>query len=196
MTCDSIAAVVIGGGKVGTRKALALHDAGATVRVISPDVTGELVAAASSSDRLSIEPRAYLGSADLAGVEVVIAATGTDVDLQVGDDARALHLLVSVASAPSKGNFTSMAVHRTGTLAIGVSAGSLPRAAGSIRDAIARRFDERYATAISACTEVRSAMLARNGSEAWAIVNESLAGDDFCGRVESGALMEALGPCR
>ena len=39
---ERVTAVVIGGGAVGTRKALALVEAGASVRVISPLATPEL----------------------------------------------------------------------------------------------------------------------------------------------------------
>lgn len=186
----------MGGGTVGTRKALALHEAGATVRVISPDVTNELSAAALTSERLSIELRAYSGGDDLADVELVIAATGTDADLRVAADARALHLLASVASAPAHGSFTSMAVHTSGPLTIGVSAGSVPRAAVRIRDAIAGRFDARYALAIAACSGIRAVSLARGATDEWAALNESLLGQDFCERVENGTLIEALGQCR
>ncbi len=39
---ERMTAVVIGGGSVGTRKALAFADAGAQVRVVSPVVSAEL----------------------------------------------------------------------------------------------------------------------------------------------------------
>lgn len=196
LSCDDISAVVIGGGAAGTRKALVLLDAGARVRVIAPAVTAELAAAASASGRMVVEQRAYAGQADLAGVELVFAATGTDADLAVAADARSLNVLVCVASAPAAGNFASMAVHRAGQLVIGVSTGAMPRAAKSIRDAIAARFDDRYAVAIARCSELRSEVLAERGSAAWRAMGDTLVDADFCEKVETGRLAEAVTPCR
>jgi precorrin-2 dehydrogenase / sirohydrochlorin ferrochelatase len=177
--------VIVGGGPVGTRKAMALHDAGANVRVISPTSTPELRSFA--GPRFSLEPREYDGPSDLEDADVVIAATGTAVDARVATDARRMHRLVNVASSPGDGSFTSMAVHRSGPLAIGVTTGEVPRAAVKIRDSIASRFDHRYSSAIASCAEIRRSRLAEGGSEAWALTQESLIGDDFCNRIETGS---------
>jgi precorrin-2 dehydrogenase / sirohydrochlorin ferrochelatase len=176
--------VIVGGGPVGTRKALVFHDAGANVRVISPTATPELSALASA--RFSLELREYAGPPDLEDADVVIAATGTVADTRVAEDARTMHRLVNVAGSPGDGSFTSMAVHRTGSLAVGVTTGEVPRAAVKIRDSIASRFDERYSSAIATCSETRRRSLAEGGSEAWARIQDSLIGDDFCDRIESG----------
>lgn len=187
---------MIGGGVVGTRKALALNAAGVAVRVISREVTRELAAAGSAGGKLSIELRDYAGPSDIADAEVVVAATGTDVDLRIADDARALHRLIVVAASPDHGNFTSMAIHRAGPLAIGVSAGSVPGAAAKIRNAISERFDNRYAEALSLCAEMRSATIALHGSSEWKRISDILVGDEFCERVESGSFAEAVNECR
>ena len=184
MNCDNITAVIVGGGPVATRKAMALHDAGANVRVVSPTSTPELSAFA--GPRFSLERREYAGTSDLENADVVIAATGTAVDARVAADARRMHRLVNVAGSPSDGTFTSMAVHRSGSLAIGVTTGEVPRAAVRIRDSIASRFDSRYSSAIETCTEMRRNTLARSGREAWSRIQESVIGDDFCDRIESG----------
>lgn len=196
LLCDKLSAVVVGGGNAGTRKALSLHDAGARVRIIAPAVTGELADAAATSERLSIELRKYSGRQDLADVDLVVAATGTETDIRVAEDARALHLLANVASAPDKGSFTSMAVHGAGLLTVGVSAGGVPRAAARIRDAIAVQFDDRYAVALDACSRIRATSLAAGGTANWAALDEALLGEDFCERVEDGSLIEAVARCR
>lgn len=196
MAGEEINAVVIGGGPVGTRKAVALHAAGATVRVISPDVTSELHALAAANERLSIELRQYSGSADIADAELVIAATGSDADTRIAADARTLHRLVIVAGAPEAGNCTSMAIHHAGQLVVGVSAGGVPGAASRVRDAIAERFDSRYADALVVCAENRANALENAGSPEWTRLNAVLIGEDFCRRVESGAFAEAVGECR
>jgi precorrin-2 dehydrogenase/sirohydrochlorin ferrochelatase len=181
---------------VGTRKAQALHEAGATVRVISPEVTPALNEIAASSSRLTIERRRYSGASDLSGANVVFAATGTKADEQVAGDARRLNKLVNVASAGESGSFSSMAVHRNGPLTIGVSAGDVPQAAGAIRDSIAARYDARYADAIIECSAVRRDTLSDGDATRWAELSEKLIGKDFCERVEKGTFAEALRECR
>lgn len=196
MIAEKISALVVGGGIVGTRKALALYEAGAAVRVIAPHMTPELRNAATASERLTIELRGYAGVSDIADAELVIAATGTDADECIARDARELHRIILVAGAPEVGSFTSMAVHRAGLIAIGVSTGGVPAAAVRIRDAIAERFDSRYADALSACTHLRSGILAEEGAPGWAEVRSSVIGADFCERVESGTFTQVVEECR
>ena len=181
---------------MGTRKALALLAAGATVRVISLDVSPELETAASSDSRLSLDLRVYSGIGDIAGAELVIAATGSAADEAIAADAHELHRLVVVAGAPETGNATSMAVHRHGPLTVGVSTGSVPSAAARIRDAIAERFDSRYADAVVALTGIRARTIAAAGTSEWARLNAVLVGRDFCERVESGRFAEVESECR
>ena len=182
---------------MGTRKALALSAAGATVKVIAPVVSAELAEAAAEGGGLSVEKRIYAGPDDIGSCQIVIAATDSPaVNAKVAADAHALCRLVSVADAPTDGSFISMAVHRAGPVAIGVSAGNVPSAAGRIRDAIASRFDERYGDAVAACAEFRAKVLAEQGSSAWAKIHPSLIGSDFCARVENATFAEELAACR
>jgi precorrin-2 dehydrogenase/sirohydrochlorin ferrochelatase len=142
-------AIVIGGGRVGTRKALALLEAGAHVKVIAPEVSIELRDLSASNRRLTLERREYIGPDDLRDSEVVFAATDShELNASIAADARSLRRLVNVASDGNEGSFTSMAVHREGRLTIGVSAGGVPVAAASIRNEIAQHFDGRYAKMI------------------------------------------------
>jgi precorrin-2 dehydrogenase/sirohydrochlorin ferrochelatase len=191
LTCEAIEAVVIGGGNVGTRKARALHDAGARVRVIAPVVKAELANIAAQSDRLTLVHREYRDSNDIGNAEVVIAATDSrETNAAIAKDARALHRLVNVATDPQGGNFVSMAVHRAGQLAIGVTATNVPSAAARIRDAIAARFDSRYANALEKVGDERAKHLG-DTRESWTEANAAMVGPDFCDRVESGTFTEA-----
>lgn len=146
---------------------------------------------ASRSDRLTLVRREYEGSNDIQDADIVIAATDIPgVNSRVAADARALHRLVNVASAGEPGNFSSMAVHRSGPLVVGVSAGNVPAAAARIRDAIAERFDSRYAVALDGCGKIRAGMLSEKGSEEWARASRALFGSDFCLHVEEGAFVK------
>ncbi len=164
--------------------------------MVAPHVTSELSVAAANGE-LSIDKREYAGLADIGSSQIVIAATASrDINAKVAADAQALFRLVGVADSPTDGSFISMAVHRAGPVTIGVSAGNVPTAAGRIRDAIAARFDERYADAVAECAELRSRVIEEHGSGAWAAIHPSLIGADFCARVENATFSEEIAACR
>ena len=187
---ERITAVVFGGGSVGTRKALALADAGAQVRVVSPLVTAELEEAG-QQHRITIVRDAYR-SAHLDRATLVVAATDSrEVNAQIALDANTRGKLVNITDHPDEGNFHTMAMHRSGDVTIAVTAGGVPGAAAKIRDAIAERFDGRYERAVSALRGLRSRLIA-GGDDRWRAAAPKLIGDDFCSSVEDGSLTEKV----
>ena len=183
-------ALVVGGGAVGTRKALALLDAGADVRVVAPEISAEL-AQLEAQNRLAVLHAPY-GPDALGDATVVIAATSSrDVNSTVAADARERGKLVNVADAPDEGDFHGMAVHRSGDLTIAVSTGGVPGAAARIRDTLAARFDKRYEQAISALHHMRTRLRAAD-TGAWDRAASDLVGKDFCDVVEAGSLPEKV----
>ena len=184
-------ALVVGGGHVGTRRALSLLEAGARVRVIGPEISAELEAESYHNDRLSLERREYAGDEDVADAALIVAATGSQsVNERVARDALSANRAVNVADAPEKGSFVFLATHRAGPITIGVSTGSVPNAAGRIRDSIAKRIDSRYADAVARCSELRERVLAGSGSDAWRKVAADLIDETFCENVEQGTFTE------
>jgi siroheme synthase-like protein len=187
---ERLSAVVIGGGSVGTRKALALIEAGAQVRVVSPEVTPELDEA-ERTRRLSIVRESYRAD-QLGNATLVIAATDSrEVNAQIAVDAHSRGKLVNITDFPDEGNFHTMALHRSGDVTIAVSAGGVPGAAARIRDAIAERFDARYGRAVSALRGLRSRLIA-DGDERWRDAAPKLLADDFCSSVEDGSFDEKV----
>lgn len=187
---ERLIAVVIGGGSVGTRKALALIEAGAQVRVVSPEITPDL-AEAERMRRLSIVRESY-HPGQLDEATLVIAATDSrEVNAQVAVDAHSRGKLVNITDSPDEGNFHTMALHRSGDVTIAVSAGGVPGAAARIRDAIAERFDARYGRAVSALRGLRSRLIA-GGDERWRDAAPKLIADDFCSSVEDGSFTEKV----
>jgi siroheme synthase-like protein len=187
---ERLTAVVIGGGAVGTRKALALVEAGARVRVVSPEVTPEL-AEAERARRLSIVRESYRAG-QLGEAALVIAATDSrEVNAQIAVDAHSREKLVNITDFPDEGNFHTMALHRSGDVIIAVSAGGVPGAAARIRDAIAERFDARYGRAVSALRGLRSRLIA-GGDQRWRDAAPKLIADDFCSSVEDGSFTEKV----
>ena len=187
---ERIKAVVVGGGTVGTRKALALADAGAQVTVVAPEVSEE-IAEAEASRRLKIVREEYEKD-QLKGVNLVVAATDSrDANARIAVDAHANGQLVNVTDFPDEGNFHTMALHRSGDVTIAVSAGGVPGAAARIRDAIAERFDNRYEQAVSVLRGLRARSLA-SGDDRWQDVSSKLLDRDFCDSVENGTFVDRL----
>jgi siroheme synthase-like protein len=183
--------LVVGGGAVASRKLGAFLQAGARVRVVAPMAGDEIIALATSGavDWLA---RGYQ-PADLGDAQLVIAATDDRaVNAKVAADARAIHRLVNVADEPDDGTFTMMAVHRSGALVVGVSAGGVPGAAARIRDAIARRFDSRYARALDRLAGVRRASLERGEGARWRALARGVVDAEFCRTVEEETLDEKV----
>jgi siroheme synthase (precorrin-2 oxidase/ferrochelatase) len=99
---------------------------------------------------------------------------------------------VVVVDDPEVGNCVMPAVHRSGDLLVAVTSGGLPGASRRVRDAIARRFDHRYAAAIRALAGLRSRLLASDERMTWHSAAAALLADDFCESVERGDLAERL----
>jgi siroheme synthase-like protein len=191
----SIRALVVGGGAVGARKASALLESGATVRVVTTHIGPELRAQLGAK-RLTVVERGY-ESSDIGDATLVVAATNSrEVNARVAADGRAGCRLVNVADAPTEGDWVSAAAHRAGPLVISVSAGGVPSAAARIRDAAAERFDGRYAAALSALAVLRGRLLASGDGDVWREADTALIGPDFCARVERGELVAEMAAWR
>lgn len=125
--------LVVGGGKVGARKAAGLVEAGAHVVVVSPrfePAFARLVDAAA----LTLIERRYTVE-DLAGMALVVAATDDrEVNAQVSTDARRAGVLVSVVDNAHASDFIVPAVVRRGDLLLAISTGGRsPALAGHLR---------------------------------------------------------------
>ncbi|VXB63459.1 fused siroheme synthase 1,3-dimethyluroporphyriongen III dehydrogenase and siroheme ferrochelatase; uroporphyrinogen methyltransferase [Pseudomonas sp. 8BK] len=91
--------LVVGGGEVAVRKARLLSDAGATLRVVAPEIRDELREMASARSG-EVRLRDYQ-SADLQGVALIIAATDDEpLNAQISAEAQALGIPVNVVDAP------------------------------------------------------------------------------------------------
>jgi siroheme synthase-like protein len=182
----SVSALVVGGGAVATRKVAALVEAGATVRVIAPEISPELEALALRAATLSLMRNRY-ASEQLGDALLVVAATNdARLNARIAADARAGGRLVNVVDAPELGNFVTPAVHRSGDVVVAVSTGGVPGAASRIRDAIARSIGESYGAAVRELSTLRRALIDGGQRERWIEASHSLVGAEFCRDVESG----------
>ena len=177
--------LVVGGGAVAVRKAAAFVAAGASVRIVALEPSPAMRELARATGVALVE-RAY-ERGDIGDALLVIAATNDrTTNAAVAGDARAAARLVNVADAPDEGSFATMATHRAGALVVGVTAGGVPGAAARVRDAIARRFDERYAGALSALATLRRSLLDRGATAEWRALAADVIDDEFIDTVESG----------
>ena len=184
---SALTVLVVGGGAVAVRQAAAFAAAGAAVRVVARAPSAAMRELAEGGG-VVLQVRAYARD-DIGDAALVIAATNDRAtNAEVADDAHASSRLVNVADAPETGSFATMATHRAGGLVVGVSAGGVPGAAARVRDAIAGRFDARYATALAGLAALRRSLLERGASAEWREIAAQAFDADFCESVESGAL--------
>jgi siroheme synthase-like protein len=175
------------------RKARAFATAGARVRVVAPEIAEEL---GDHSGRIEIVRREFIDE-DVETADVIVVATSNPVvNAHVTQLARGKGRLVNRADEPAAGTFDTLAVHRSGDLVIGVSAGGVPRAAAVIRDEIARRFDRRYAWALDQLHRERARLLDADARQDWKDRSAKLLTDEFCAAVESGTFESEMRECR
>lgn len=141
--------LVVGGGPVGERRARALLECGARVRVVSLTLTAAL-ATLVTADGLEHRARAFR-RADVRGCTLVVAATGrARVDRSVAAAARAHRALVNVVDRPADCDVIMPSVLRRGALQIAVSTGGRsPALAREIR----RSLEPLFAPGIAAIVE-------------------------------------------
>jgi siroheme synthase-like protein len=131
--------LVVGAGKVALRKVRGLLEAGARVKVVSPEAETEF----RQLEGVEWQARRFERS-DVRGKALVFAATNDrEVNRAVGEEAAALGIWANVADAPEEGGFIVPSRVRRGDLQVAVStSGRSPRIAASLRERIAALLDE------------------------------------------------------
>lgn len=125
--------LVVGGGKVAERKAQGLLESGASVVVISPELT-EGLRRMQEAGTIAWQARGYRQD-DVVGFFLVMAATDDrQVQDQVQADAECHQILLNVADVPEKCNFILPALVKRGPLSIAIStSGKSPALAKRLR---------------------------------------------------------------
>ena len=180
--------VVVGGGRVATRKVRALVDAGAAVRVVSPRVCPELEALAAEA---GVELRATaFGPAEVEGAVLAFAATDdAAVNEAVAREALARGVLVNVVDQPELSTFIVPAVLSRGKLQVAISTGGAsPAFARRLRERLEGILSPRLAAYMDTMAEVRALVIEQvAGQRERARIFEALASDDsFKSYLEAG----------
>jgi precorrin-2 dehydrogenase/sirohydrochlorin ferrochelatase len=133
--------LVVGGGDVGTRKAMGLYRSGARVRVISKKFSQKLEAISG----ICLVCKSYEPS-DLAMAFLVFAATDNKaLNQQVREDATAREILCNVADAPDRSDFILPSIVERGDLVCAVStSGASPALAKKIRKDLEQMLGPEY----------------------------------------------------
>jgi precorrin-2 dehydrogenase/sirohydrochlorin ferrochelatase len=154
--------VVFGGGKVAERKCLSLLQAGASVRVVSPEsVPG--IAKLASEGRIEYLLREYR-QGDMAEAFLVFAATDRlEVNRAIATEAALHGIPVNIADCPEMSTFVSPAIVARGDLLITISTGGKsPALAGKIREELEEYFGIEYDKALRLLGAVREKLLTVN----------------------------------
>jgi precorrin-2 dehydrogenase / sirohydrochlorin ferrochelatase len=142
--------LVVGGGRIGARKAEGLAAAGARVRLVAAEVSEHVDA--SILDGLRARP---FDPSDLDGVRLVVTATGDEeVDAAISAQARARGIWTNAADQPVDCEFILPAIARRGRVTVAVSTdGASPALARELRNVI----DEFLTDEIGALAETLAA---------------------------------------
>jgi len=148
--------LVAGGGKVALRKASALANAGARVRVVAPSIMPELQEFVKERAG-ELELRGFQPS-DLDGVFLAVAATNDEtVNAALVREARERGVLVCDATAADRGDFALPAVVRVGELTFTIeTGGAAPAFSKRIAEELRERFGAEYGAAVRSLRRMRA----------------------------------------
>ncbi len=157
--------LVVGGGVIALRKTEGLLDAGARVRVISPDFVEELQALPQSR-AVILEQRKYQAG-DSQGNTLVIAATNDrPVNASIFEEARALGIPVNVVDDPPLCGFILPSIIRRGPITVAFStSGRSPALARRLREYLERAIGPEYGEFAEMMGELRPLMKERIPTE-------------------------------
>ena len=153
--------LIVGGGPVAERKLDSLVEAGASVVVVSPEVT-RAIRDRGNGGRIEVRERDFV-EADLDGMDLAVSATGdAAVQRRVADAARSKRVWVNTVDEPALCDFIVPAVLRRGDVLIAIStSGKSPSLAAELRRKLENVVGENVERAVRVLGAVRPEVHAR-----------------------------------
>ena len=168
--------LVIGGGAVAERKIAGLLEAGASVTVISPDIT-ETIARWSKSKLIRLIARRYRPG-DLAAYELVFIATNdAKINAAAYNEGRERGVWVNAADDPAHCDFILPSVLRRGDLTVVSSKGGSPALARTIREELEVHLSQEYEQLAKLAAEARVEIHKRSLKVPFETWRKALSGD-------------------
>jgi siroheme synthase-like protein len=182
LTLDGRRVLVVGGGKLATRRTADLLETGARIEVVSPTVSHE-IAAWADQEKVMVALRPFEGG-DVTGAWLCIAATDDPaVNRAVVVAAEREHCFVSCAGDGSASSARPMSVLRQGDLEVAVgTSGRAPAAAVWVRQQLATLIGPEYGVLIDLVAEARAE--ARPGANWQAALDSGILGSIRAGRLD------------
>jgi siroheme synthase-like protein len=182
LTLDGRRVLVVGGGKLATRRVADLLEAGARVEVVSPTVSQE-IAAWADQQKVMVALRPFEGG-DVTGAWLCVAATDDPaVNRAVVVAAEREQCFVSSAGDGAASSARPMSVLRRGDLEVAVgTSGRAPAAAVWVRQQLATLVGPEYGVLIDLVAEARAE--ARPGANWQAALDSGILGSIRAGRVD------------
>lgn len=165
--------LVVGGGEVARRKVQKLLSSGANVRVVAPQLHGEL----RENPKIELHCRSFV-STDLVGTFLVFAATNNrSVNALVANCARREGKLVNISDDPEGSDFHLPAILQRGQLTVAISSGGAsPAFSAQLRDRLAAELGPEWQTFCDLVAVLRQKRLTEGESSAY---NRAVVGDLF-----------------
>lgn len=155
LNLENRVSLVLGGGAVAERKVLSLLECGASVKVVSRELTPRLHLMAEEG-RIAYRRGEY-NCSDLKEVFLAIGATDNkEINRRLAVDCRKLNVLVNVADDPDYSSFYVPAVVRRGSFQIAVSTdGKSPLLARKIKEELQEKYGPQYGELTDFLGEIR-----------------------------------------
>lgn len=158
---NDVLVLVVGGGRIGARKAEGLIAAGARVRLVAGEISEHV-----DRDQIADLREHPFEPDDLDEIRLVVTATGDhDVDQAISAVARERGIWTNAADQPVDCEFILPAITRAGRVTGAISTdGASPALAGYLRDRLAEMLDDRVAEIADILAAERRAVQEAGGS--------------------------------
>ena len=191
LSLDGRRVLVVGGGKIATRRVSDLLEAGAKVEVVAPAVSAEIGAWAEAG-RLAVAQRPF-EAGDVTGAWLCVAATDDPaVNRSVVAEAEGARCFVSAAGDAAASSARAMSVLRRGDLEVAVgTSGRAPGVAAWVRRQLATVVGPEYEVLIDLVAEAR--LQAGPGADWQAALDSGILASIRAGRLDEAR--EGLRTC-